>query len=322
MSRPAVLCIGVLVADIFVPPLQQLPAAGELVATDDFLIQPGGCAANVALALGTLGTSAAVCGRVGADMLGEFVTRDLRSHGIDVAGVLATPGFGTSKTVILPVVDEDRRYLHTFGANAALRASDIDDGALDAAEVVYVGGYLMLPALREDELAGRLARARAGGATVILDVALPAGSATSLADMSGLLALADYFVPNIDEARALTGEADPRRQSERLIQHGAQCVLIKLGDQGTYVRSGEREIEIAAPHVSAVDPSGAGDAFAAGLIVGIRDRWDLERTVRFANVTGSSACTALGSWGGVFTREQAEAVLASQPLAARTATAA
>jgi len=44
--------------------------------------------------------------------------------------------------VILPVVNDDRRYLHTFGANAELRASDIDDAALDAAEVVYVGGYL------------------------------------------------------------------------------------------------------------------------------------------------------------------------------------
>jgi sugar/nucleoside kinase (ribokinase family) len=320
VNRPPVLCIGVLVADIFVPPLQRLPAAGELVATDDFLIQPGGCAANVALALGTLVTSAAVCGRVGEDMLGEFVVRALESHGIDITSVRATRGFGTSKTVILPVVDEDRRYLHTFGANAALKASDIDDAALDAAEVVYVGGYLMLPALREDELAARLTRARARGATVILDVALPAGSETSLRDMSGLLALADYFVPNIDEARTLTGEADPRRQTECLIQNGAQRVLIKLGDRGAYVRSSEREFEIAAPQVKAIDPSGAGDAFAAGLIVGIREGWDLERTVRFANVTGSSACTALGSWGGVFTREQAEAVLASQPLQARTAT--
>ncbi len=322
MNRPPVLCIGVLVADIFVPPLERLPAAGELVATDDFLIQPGGCAANVALALGTLGTSAAVCGRVGADMLGEFVTQELQAHGIDVTGVLPTPGFGTSKTVILPVVNDDRRYLHTFGANAELRASDIDDAALDAAEVVYVGGYLMLPALREDELAARLMRARARGATVILDVALAAGSALSLADIGGLLALADYFVPNIDEARALTGETDPRRQTDCLIQHGAQRVLIKLGDRGTYVRSTEREFEIAAPQVNTVEPSGAGDAFAAGLIVGIRERWDLERTVRFANVAGASACTALGSWGGVFTREQAEALLASQPLQMRTATAA
>jgi sugar/nucleoside kinase (ribokinase family) len=319
VNRPAVLCIGVLVADVFVPPLQRLPAAGELVATDDFLIQPGGCAANVALALGKLGTTAAVCGRVGEDVLGDFVMRDLQAHGIDITAVRPTTGFGTSKTVILPVVGEDRRYLHTFGANAALRADDIDDDALDAAEVIYIGGYLMLPMLRADELAARLTRARARGATVILDVALPAGSEPSLTAVGGLLALADYFVPNIDEARALTGETDPRRQAECLIAHGARRVLIKLGDRGTYVRSADREFEIAAPQVQAIEPSGAGDAFAAGLIVGLGERWDLERTVRFANVTGASACTALGSWGGVFTREQVEALLASQPLQVRTA---
>jgi len=80
----------------------------------------------------------------------------------------------------------------------------------------------------------------------------------------GLLALADYFVPNIDEARALTGETDPRRQTDCLIQHGAQRVLIKLGDRGTYVRSTEREFEIAAPQVNTVEPSGAGDALPPG----------------------------------------------------------
>ena len=60
-----------------------------------------------------------------------------------------------------------------------------------------------------------------------------------------------------------------------------------------------------------VEPSGAGDAFAAGLIVGILEGWDIERTVRFASVTGASACTALGSWGGVFSRGEAETFLAT-----------
>jgi sugar/nucleoside kinase (ribokinase family) len=69
-----------------------------------------------------------------------------------------------------------------------------------------------------------------------------------------------------------------------------------------------------APTVEAIDASGAGDAFAAGLIVGIREAWDLERMVRFANVVGSSACTALGAWNGVFSRDQADACLATHRL--------
>jgi sugar/nucleoside kinase (ribokinase family) len=77
-----------------------------------------------------------------------------------------------------------------------------------------------------------------------------------------------------------------------------------------------------APAVNAVEPSGAGDAFAAGLIVGIQEGWELERMVRFANVTGASACTALGSWNGVFSRAQTDEFLEHNPLTVRAMVAA
>ena len=313
MSRPPALCVGILVADVFVPPLERLPAAGELLATDDFLLQPGGCAANTAIALGKLGVRAAVCGRVGDDLLGHFVERDLEGREIDTSGIRRTEGYGTSKTVIIPVAGEDRRFIHTFGANAALTAGDIEPAALEAAEVVYIGGYLILPSLREDELAERLREARARGTRIVLDVAVPVGQKLPADAASLLLPLADYFVPNLDEARALTEESDPRRQAERFLEHGANTVVIKLGEQGAYVRSGEQAFEVLAPPVEVVEPSGAGDAFAAGLMVGILEGWELERSVRFASVIGGSACSALGCWAGVFTRVEAEAFLAAHP---------
>jgi sugar/nucleoside kinase (ribokinase family) len=313
VSLSPALCVGILVADVFVPPLERLPAAGELLATGDFLLQPGGCAANTAIALGKLGVPAAVCGRVGDDLLGDFVERDLRSRGIDTSGVRRTAGYGTSKTVIVPVIGEDRRFIHTFGANAALTARDIDPDALEAAEVIYVGGYLILPSLREDELAERLREARARGTRIVLDVAVPVGQKLRVDAARTLLPLADYFVPNADEAFALTGESDPHRQAERFLEHGANAVMIKLGEHGVYVRSGDDEFEVAAPPMDVVEPSGAGDAFAAGLMVGILEGWELERAVRFACVIGGSACTALGCWAGVFTRAQAEAFIAAHP---------
>src|SRR5258708_17810809 len=82
-----VLCAGILVADIFVPSLPSLPAAGELCATDDFLLDTGGCAANVATCLAPLDLGAAACGRVGNDVFGDLVLSDLESKGIDVSAV-------------------------------------------------------------------------------------------------------------------------------------------------------------------------------------------------------------------------------------------
>jgi len=317
-----VLCLGVVVADIFVPPLERLPAAGELIATGEFLVQPGGCAANVALGLTALGVPAAVSGRVGEDTFGDLLVGDLFKRGVDTSAMVRSAEFHTSTTVILPVTGEDRRYIHTFGANAAFSTDDVPDDVLLAADIIYVGGYLMLPALKQAPLVASLKRARARGATIVLDVAVPAGTESPLSALESLLPLADYFVPNADEARAMTGERDPRRQADRLMASGAQRVLIKLGERGTYVRSAGREFEMPAAPVKAVEPSGAGDAFAAGLIVGIRERWDIEHMVRFANVTGASACTALGSWNGVFSRAQTEAFLQQNPLALRAMAAA
>jgi sugar/nucleoside kinase (ribokinase family) len=317
VTAPPVLCVGILVADIFVPPLDRVPTAGELVATDDFLTQPGGCAANSAIALRRLGVDAAICGRVGDDPFGEIVLRELGAHGIDTRAVAVTPGVGTSKTVVLPVHGEDRRFIHTFGANASLTAADIPGGLLDAALVVYVGGYLVLPGLHHAELAERLREARAHGVCVILDVVVPSDArAVSLDAIAELLPLADYFVPNDDEAALLTGKGDPAAQARVFSDCGAHTVVVKLGERGVHVRSGEMSFDMPAPPVAVVEPSGAGDAFAAGLVVGILEGWELERTIRFASVVGASACTALGCWAGVSTRTAADAFVASHPLPA------
>jgi sugar/nucleoside kinase (ribokinase family) len=317
LTSARVLCVGILVADLVVPPVERLPGPGDLVTTGDFLFQPGGCAANSAIGLGRLGLRASVCGRVGDDLFGTTLEEDLAGRGIDTRLVRRTPGYGTSKTVILPVAGEDRRFVHTFGANAALTAADVPETALEAAEVVYVGGYLVLPGLRQDELAQRFEAARAVGTTILLDVVAPADRELSLDDVRLLLPLTDCFLPNEDEARALTGEHDPRRQAERFLVAGARSVVIKRGARGALVCSAEEEYEMPAPPVDVVEPSGAGDAFAAGLILGILEGWELEHQVRFASVMGGSACTALGCWAGTFTRAQAEAFLRKHPLPVR-----
>ena len=316
-AEARVLCAGILVADLVVPTLDRLPRAGELLSTDDFLVQPGGCAANSAIALRRLGVPVAVCGCVGDDLFGGWLEADLASRAIDTALVRQVAGYGTSKTVIVPVAGEDRRFIHTLGANAALTAEDLPAAALEAVDVVYVGGYLVLPGVRQEALAERCRHARASGTTILLDVVAPAEEPLSLEDVRLLLPHVDYFLPNEDEARALTGERDPVEQAMRFHEAGARTVIVKRGARGALVSDPGGAFELPAPPVDVVEPSGAGDAFAAGLVLGVLESWDIERQVCFASALGASACTALGCWAGVFTRDEADAFLARHPLEPR-----
>jgi sugar/nucleoside kinase (ribokinase family) len=326
-SPPAILCAGILVADIFVPPLPALPEAGQLLATDDFLIDTGGCAANVATGLSKLGTAAAVAGKVGKDAFGDFIVHDLAGKGIDTSHVTRSEVAGTSKTVILPVVGQDRRFIHTFGANADFSVAEIAGSLSAATRILYLGGYLILPGVRCDALADLLRSVKERGVRTILDVAVPRAGDASMELLEPILPHVDYFLPNDEEARALTGEKDPRRQAERFLGAGCGTAIITQGDRGTllmdrrvpteWVSGTRRVLEAPVFPVEYVDGSGAGDAFAAGFLLGLHEGWPAEETLRFASAVGASACRRLGCTTGVFTREEADAFLQRHALEIR-----
>lgn len=312
-EQPYVLCAGILVADLFVPPLAKLPEAGQLLASDDFLIDSGGCAANTSTTLARLGVAARVAGTVGDDLYGTFITQDLARKGVETSGIARSGKHGTSKTVILPVIGEDRRFIHTFGANADFHASDVDLAVLAGARIFYVGGYLVLPGLAQDDLAGLLSYAREHGVRTVLDVVVPAGPA-SMRDLERVLPYVDVFMPNDEEASRLAGETEPRRQAEALLRAGCGTVVITMGGRGTLVMDRQQVIEAPAFAVEVVDSSGAGDAFDGGFIAGMLEGWSLADTLRFASAIGASSCTALGCTPGIFTREQAADFLLSHLL--------
>lgn len=312
LGRPPcqVACAGILVADLFAPPLPRLPAAGELLKVEDFLLATGGCAANTGMDLCRLGVSTAVIGKVGEDSFGDFVVQDLARHGLNTDGIRRSHQ-GTSRTVILPVIGEDRRYIHAVGANGDFTAADIDRPQVMAAQVLYVGGYMLLPRLAAGALAELLAAARQAGVKTVLDVAGVNQPAKD--DLAQLLPHVDVFLPNHDEACILTGETEPERQAAALLDLGAGVVGITLGGRGAYVRSRSEVVRADAFAVDVVDPSGGGDAFDAGFIVGMLEGWELAATVEFASAAGALACTALGCTAGLRTRSETLAFVRSCP---------
>src|SRR5882757_5729471 len=143
-SISEVLCAGIIVADHISTPIPRLPAAGELVLAERLLLTLGGCAANVAVDLRKMEIQATVSGRVGDDIFGRIVLEMLKDQRVNGSAIRVSPGRDTSQTLIVNVQGEDRRFIHTFGANAEFNAGDIPLEAVNSCRVFYLGGFLLM----------------------------------------------------------------------------------------------------------------------------------------------------------------------------------
>jgi sugar/nucleoside kinase (ribokinase family) len=308
-----VLCAGIIVADHISSPISHLPAPGELVLADQLLLTIGGCAANVAIDLAKLGVSAAVVGRVGEDVFGRVVADMLRQRHVDVSALQISPDVETSQTLIINVVGQDRRFIHTFGANSAFRAGDIPLPRVANCRVLYLGGYLLMGGVQADELVPVFAAARQAGAKTVLDVVTP-GRADYLPRLEKILPYVDVFLPNDLEAELILGEKDPLRQAERFQQLGARTVIITMGDRGSFLVGPGVRLRAESYRVPFVDGTGGGDAFAAGYIDGLLRGQDEAECLRIGSAVGASCVRAVGTTTGVFTRPELEAFLRHNPL--------
>jgi sugar/nucleoside kinase (ribokinase family) len=311
--KSEVLCAGIIVADHVCTPIDHLPAAGELVMADRLLLTIGGCAANVAVDLAKMEVAAGVVGRVGGDVFGGVVTDMLRAAGVETTSVQISPGADTSQTLIVNVAGQDRRFIHTFGANAEFRAADIPLERVRNCRVLYMGGYLVVPKITQDELVPVFAAARQGGARTVLDVVTP-GPADYLPRLDKLLPHVDVFMPNDHEAELMTGERDAVRQAECFRKLGAGTVIITQGGAGAVLVGPKARLRAGAFTMPFVDGSGGGDAFAAGYICGMLRGEDDQGCLRIASALGASSVRAVGTTTSVFTRGECEEFLKSNPL--------
>jgi sugar/nucleoside kinase (ribokinase family) len=309
-----VVCAGVIVADHLTPPIDRFPGPGELVKVDDLVLNIGGLAANVAVVLSRLGVGVKISCRVGGDSFGRFVAESLEKEGVDTSGLVVDPDRATSQTLIVNVKGQDRRFIHSFGANAALSSADLDAAISPEARVLYVGGYLILPGLTPEALADRFARARERGITTVLDVACP-GPADYLSQLKPVLPHTDVFLPNSDEAALiLGGETDAIRQAEAFRSLGAARVVITRGEHGSISLSAANRLKLGVYPVDYVDGTGSGDAFDAGYIAGLISGLDEPGCLRLASALGASCVRAVGTTAGIFSRPEADRFIAEHNL--------
>lgn len=281
---------------------ERLPRPGETVPGLSFATVPGGKGANQAVAAARLGARTAMIGCVGDDAFGARLRAGLEADGVDCRWLRTEAGI--SSGVALIVVDGAGRngIVVVPGANGRLGPGDVEasDAALAAARVVVL--QLETP-LETVERAAR--RARELGKAVVLNPAparpLPAG----------LLACADYLVPNELEAAALTGAAvgsveEAAAAGRRLREAGAGTVLVTLGAQGVVAVGPSGERHHPAPRVEAVDTTAAGDTFIGGLCAALVRGRPLDAAIAFAQAAAAISVTRPGAQPSIpFEREVA-----------------
>jgi sugar/nucleoside kinase (ribokinase family) len=292
-----VVCLGILVADAIARPVDEVPPRGALELVDEISLHGGGCALNTASALVRLGLEAAAVGKVGADPFGDFILQLLDERGVDRRGVLQDSAVSTSATVVLVDSAGERTFLHLPGANGHVRREELDEDVLFSGRALHVAGALVMPELDGSPTAGVLEEAKARGLTTSLDTVWDATGRWERLLPS--LPHLDLFVPSLSEGSAISGQPEPETVASWLRERGVGSVALKLGADGCFVSSEEFEGFVAAPEVEAIDGTGSGDAFAAGLLYGRLAGWPLERAAALANAAGALAATAVGAVEGV-----------------------
>ncbi|MBP6508509.1 MAG: carbohydrate kinase family protein [Opitutaceae bacterium] len=307
-------CVGILVEDTICGPMAELPREGLLLAIDAMPVKAGGCAANVAIDLAKQGLAVDIVGCLGRDSAAQVLTSTLEKHRIGCSQMVYTDAYPTSKTVILLVEGQDRRYIHVFGANRALTVAQINREWVAGLKIFYLGGLFAMPGINVAELRELLQFCRDRQIITVVDVVVPQ-QWTGAGELTALLPHIDYFLPNDDEAVQITGLTEPLAQLRYLQAAGAHTVIITQGKAGAIAARGGQYWHCGAHTAKAVDPSGSGDAFSSGIITAIHRGWDMPRMLAYASALGVSATRVVGTTDGVFTAAEAEAFAATHPLA-------
>lgn len=292
-----VVCLGQFTADVVVTPVTGLPEQGKAVLVKDISLTNGGCACNTAVALGKLGVTTSVIGKVGRDTFGDFLIGVMDGAGLDTHALVRDPSVRTSATAVLIDPEGERSFLHFSGGNAYLSEEEIDCDVIRNARVLHVAAAFLVPGLDGEPMARVLAKARDMGVTTSLDTAWDAqGRWMEL--LRPCLTEVDVFMPSLEEARVLSGKEDPSHAAQVFLDRGIRTVVIKLGAEGCYACTTQAEYHVPAFQVEKiVDTLGAGDSFAAGFLAATVKGWPLEKACRFANAVGACCVSARGTTG-------------------------
>lgn len=295
-----IICIGIVVADIIVKPVDKIPHRGKLELIDSIELFSGGCAANAAIDIAKIGLNVAIAGKVGNDSFGKYISGKLEEEGVDVSGLVTGDNSITSTSVVLSDTNGERSFLHCLGANAEFKASDIKYQLIKDSKIVFIAGALLMPSFDGDVCAEVLKYAKKAGKYTALDTAWDS-KGRWMEVLNPCMKFIDLFIPSYEEAVELSGKESNEEIADFFLSMGVKVVVIKLGKEGCFIKSKNSEKYLIPTYSSimAVDTTGAGDSFVAGFLTGLAKGWSLFECGKFANAVGTHCVMSVGASTGI-----------------------
>lgn len=304
-TKPIVV-VGSINIDLVVR-VSRLPAPGETLLGAEFQSHAGGKGANQAAAVARLGYPVSMIGRVGSDGFGQELRAGLEESGVDVSPILTTKA-STGTAVISVTPDGQNSIIVAPGANSLVSPEDLDANRELLRHAAVVLAQLEIPMATVHRLAAICAEENV---PLMLDPAPAQFLSTEL------LCNVAWITPNEVEAKQLlnfAGEGaedkEPRGVAESLMRLGPHNVVLKLGERGAYMATGDGLRAAIAPYaVQAIDTTGAGDAFNAAFAAGMARGAPPVEAAQFASAAAAVSVTRSGALPSMPTQREVDAFL-------------
>lgn len=275
---------------------------------------PSGAPAIFIDATARLGVSAGIIGGVGRDEFGECVLERLGRDGVDTSMIKRVEGLSTGVAFVSYRSDGSRKFIYHMGNSAAgaITVTDIPEDYIGGASVVHINGSsLAMGAGMRDACYKAVEIGRRGGAHISFDpnIRKELGSEKLRELFSPVLKSCTILIPTSNELAEICGTEDEGNAARGMLDRGVKIVAVKDGDRGCRIYTREGKVEALAFKVEVVDPTGAGDAFSAGIVVGHLEGMKLEELAVFANAVGASAVTVRGPMEGLAWRDKVEEMI-------------
>ncbi|MBV8899412.1 MAG: sugar kinase [Verrucomicrobia bacterium] len=293
-------------------------ATGDLSEVEEFARRAAGAELNVAIGLARLGFRVGWVSRMGKDSLGHFLLKVLAKEGVDSRCVTVDDQYPTGfqlKSKAVGNVDPTVEYFRKNTAASHLGAADFKPEYFLSARHLHVTG--VAPALSPTayELAlYAMDQMRAAGKTISFDPNLRpvlwSSREAMVAGLNTLAAKSDWVLPGIQEGLTLTGSGEPDAIADFYLERGARLVVVKLGENGAFVKHREGRAFIpAVPVPKVVDTVGAGDGFAVGLISALLEGCAAEDAAARGNRIAALVIQEIGDSEGLPTRERLDSLM-------------